>query len=126
MSLLEHNGFKFKNILSKGYNLKEDEAEVLSSITMSDGSIRKNYGKMPKTTITVKFGQLNKQTYKEYISHFSKNEDYYTYYSFKYDKMITKKFFVSLPDTSMISSVGDGRIDEFDVTLSQIGGEINQ
>ena len=28
MSLLEHNGFKFKNILSKGYNLKEDEAEV--------------------------------------------------------------------------------------------------
>lgn len=72
MSLLEHNGFKFKNILSKGYNLKEDEAEVLSSITMSDGSIRKNYGKMPKTTITVKFGQLNKQTYKEYISHFSK------------------------------------------------------
>ena len=40
MSLLEHNGFKFKNILSKGYNLKEDEAEVLSSITMSDGSIR--------------------------------------------------------------------------------------
>lgn len=121
MALLVHEGFEFKNILSKGYNLKEDTPDIISTITMSDGSIRKNYGKMPKTSIKVTFGQLNKSLFKEYIGHFNKYEDYFTYYSFKYDKMITKKFFISLPDISMISSVQNGRYDEFQVELSQIG-----
>ena len=71
MTLLKHGNFKFKNILSGGYNIKEDETDVLSKVTMADGSIRRNYGKMPKTTIKVKFSQLNKDTVKEYISHFS-------------------------------------------------------
>ena len=55
MVLLKHDDFEFKNILSGGYNIIEDEPDVLSESTMADGSIRRNYGKMPKTNIKIKF-----------------------------------------------------------------------
>ena len=70
MVLLKHGNFEFKNILSGGFNIKEDEPDILSEATMADGSIKRNYGKMPKTIITVKFSELNKTTYQEYMSHF--------------------------------------------------------
>ena len=73
MDLLKHGDFIFKNILSGGYNITENEPDVLSEITMSDGSKRRNYGPMPKTNIKVKFSQLNKNIYQEYMSHFSQN-----------------------------------------------------
>ena len=44
MVLLKHDDFEFKNILSGGYNIIEDEPDVLSESTMADGSIRRNYG----------------------------------------------------------------------------------
>lgn len=121
MTLLKHGNFEFKNILSGGYNIKEDETDVLSKVTMADGSIRRNYGKMPKTTIKVKFSQLNKDTYKEYISHFSQNEDVYSYFSVKQQKMLTKKFYVTFPETSVLSITKNHRYDEFEVELQQCG-----
>ena len=121
MVLLKHGDFEFKNILSGGYNIKEDETDVLSKVTMADGSIRRNYGKMPKTTIKVKFSQLNKDTYKEYMSHFSQNEDVYSYFSVKQQKMLTKKFYVTFPETSVLSVTKNHRYDEFEVELTQCG-----
>lgn len=121
MTLLKHGNFEFKNILSGGYNIKEDETDVLSKVTMADGSIRRNYGKMPKTTIKVKFSQLNKDTYKEYMSHFSQNEDVYSYFSVKQQKMLTKKFYVTFPETSVLSITKNHRYDEFEVELQQCG-----
>lgn len=121
MTLLKHGNFEFKNILSGGYNIKEDESDVLSEATMADGSIRRNYGKMPKTTIKIKFSQLNKNTYQEYMSHFSQNEDVYSYFSLKQQTMLTKKFFVTFPDTSILSVTKNHRYDEFEVTLEQCG-----
>lgn len=121
MALLIHEGFEFKNILSGGYQIKEDEPDVKSTHTMGDGSIRRNYGQMNKTEIKIKFGQLNKQTFKEYMEHLKNNEDYYTYYSQKNDCMLTKKFFVSRPNVHIISTLHGGRYDEFEVTFSQIG-----
>ena len=121
MVLLKHNDFEFKNILSAGYNIVEDEPDVLSEVTMADGSIRRNYGKMPKTTIKVKFSQLNKDTYKEYMSHFSQNEDVYSYFSVKQQKMLTKKFYVTFPETSVLSITKNHRYDEFEVELQQCG-----
>ena len=121
MTLLKHGNFEFKNILSGGYNIKEDETDVLSKVTMADGSIRRNYGKMPKTTIKVKFSQLNKDTYKEYMSHFSQNEDVYSYFSPRKQQMLTKKFFVSFPETSILSITKNHRYDEFEVELEQCG-----
>lgn len=121
MVLLKHNDFEFKNILSEGYNIVEDEPDVLSEVTMADGSIRRNYGKMPKTSIKITFGQLNKDTYQEYISHFSNNEDVYSYFSPKQQKMLTKKFYVAFPETSILSTTKNHRYDEFEVELTQCG-----
>ena len=121
MILLKHGDFEFKNILKDGYKIKEDEPDVIAKIKMSDGSERRNYGDMPKTYIKVKFGKLNKDTYKEYISHFSKNEDVYSYFSLKEQKMKTKMFFVTLPEVSVESTNNNHIYDEFEVTLEQCG-----
>ena len=121
MALLKHGSFEFKNILSGGYNIKEDEPEILSEVTMADGSIKRNYGKMPKTSITVKFSQLNKTKYQEYMSHFSQNEDVYSYFSPKKQTMVTKKFFIIFPETSILSITKEHRYDEFEVELQQCG-----
>ena len=121
MTLLKHNNFEFKNILSEGYNITEDEPDVLSEVTMADGSIRRNYGKMPKTNIKITFSQLDKDTYKEYMSHFAQNEDVYSYFSPKQQKMLTKKFYVAFPETSILSTTKSHRYDEFEVTLAQCG-----
>lgn len=122
MALLEHDGFEFKNILSGGFNIIEDEPDIISEIKMANGSIKRNYGDMPKTSIKVKFGQLNKNTYREYISHFSKNEDIYSYFSPKKQMMLTKKFFVKLPNSSLLYfSDIEQSYEEFEVELSQCG-----
>lgn len=121
MVLLKHGNFEFKNILSGGYNITEDEPDVLSEVTMADGSVRRNYGKMPKTNIKVKFSQLDKDKYQEYMSHFSNNEDMYSYFSLKQQKMLTKKFFVKFPETSIVSVTKNHRYDEFEVELEQCG-----
>lgn len=121
MDLLKHDNFTFKNILSGGYNITENEPDVLSETTMADGSIKRNYGPMPKTNIKIKFSQLNKDTYQEYMSHFSKNEDVYSYFSPRQQKMLTKKFFVSFPETSIVSITKNHRYDEFEVELEQCG-----
>lgn len=121
MDLLKHGDFTFKNILSEGYNITENEPDVLSEITMSDGSRRRNYGPMPKTNIKVKFSQLNKDTYQEYMSHFSQNEDVYSYFSPRQQKMLTKNFFVTFPETSIVSITKNHRYDEFEVELEQCG-----
>ena len=121
MDLLKHGDFTFKNILSEGYNITENEPDVLSETTMADGSIRRNYGPMPKTNIKVKFSQLDKDTYKEYMSHFSQNEDVYSYFSPRQQKMLTKKFFLTFPETSIVSTTKKHRYDEFEVELKQCG-----
>ena len=121
MVLLKHGNFEFKNILSEGYNIIEDEPDVLSESIMADGSIRRNYGKMPKTNIKIRFSQLNKDTYQEYISHFLQNEDVYSYFSPKQQKMLTKKFFVTFPETSILSTTKNHRYDELEVELEQCG-----
>ena len=121
MDLLKHGDFTFKNILSGGYNITEDEPDVIKEVTMRDGSVRRNYGPMPKTYIKVKFSQLNKETYQEYMSHFSKNEDVYSYFSPRKQQMLTKKFFVTFPETSILSITKNHRYDEFEVELEQCG-----
>lgn len=122
MVLLEHNGFQFKNILSGGYNILENEPDIISEITMADGSIKRNYGEMPKTSIKVKFGRLNKKLYKEYISHFKENEGVYSYFSPRKQMTLTKKFFVKFPESSILHGTDEKQIyDEFEIELKQCG-----
>ena len=122
MVLLKHGNFEFKNILSGGYTILEDKADIISKVTMADGTEKRNYGEMPKTLIKIRFGQLNKDTYKEYMSHFSKNEDIYSYFSPKKQNMLTKKFFVNFPENSMLyCSDIEQNYEEFEIELSQCG-----
>ena len=77
---------------------------------------------MPKTSIKIKFGQLDKETYQEYISHFANNEDTYTYFSPRHQTMLTKKFFVTLPKNSMLyGSDIEQKYEEFEIELKQCG-----
>ena len=122
MVLLKHGNFEFHHILSGGYNILENDPNVISEVTMADGTIKRNYGEMPKTSIKIKFSQLDKTTYKEYMSHFEKNEDVYSYFSPRKGFMLTKKFFVTFPENSMI--YGDDTeqtYDEFEIELNQCG-----
>lgn len=121
MALLEHNGFEFKNILSGGYNILEDDPHIISESVMANGEIKRNYGDMPKTSIKIKFGQLSKDKYKEYMSHFQNNEDVYSYFSPRKQTMLTKKFFVKFPEASILSITNNHRYDEFEVELEQCG-----
>ena len=122
MVLLKHGDFEFHHILSGGFNILENEPEVISEITMADGSIKRNYGEMPKTSIKIKFSQLDKETYTEYMSHFVNNEDTYTYFSPRNQTMLTKKFFVTFPESSMIyGSDTEQTYDELEIELNQCG-----
>lgn len=122
MVLLKHGSFEFHHILSGGYNILEEEPDIISEIKMADGSIKRNYGDMPKTYVKIKFGQLNKDTYQEYMFHFSKNEDVYSYFSPRNQTILTKKFFVKFPESSMIYENNAEQIyDEFEVELEQCG-----
>jgi exonuclease III len=122
MVLLKHGNFEFHHILSGGFNILENEPKVISEITMADGSIKRNYGEMPKTSIKIKFSQLDKETYTEYMSHFVNNEDTYTYFSPRNQTMLTKKFFVTFPENSMIyGSDAEQTYDEFEIELNQCG-----
>ena len=122
MTLLQHGNFKFSNILSGGYNIKENDPDILTKYTMADGSIKRNYGLMPKTNIKIKFSQLNKDLYQEYMSHFSNNEDTYSYFSPRNQTMLTKKFFVKFPENSLLyESDTEQTYDEFEVELEQSG-----
>lgn len=122
MVLLKHNNFEFHHILSGGFNILEDEPDVISEVKMADGTIKRNYGDMPKTSIKIKFSQLDKATYQEYMSHFSQNEDVYSYFSPKKQTMLTRKFFVSFPENSLLY-VDDTEqtYDEFEIELNQCG-----
>ena len=122
MVLLKHGDFEFHHILSGGFNILENEPDVISEITMADGTIKRNYGEMPKTFIRIIFSQLDKSTYQEYMAHFKKNEDVYSYFSPREQKMITKKFFVTFPENSMLYGTDtEQTYDEFEIELNQCG-----
>lgn len=122
MVLLKHGNFEFHNILSGGYKILSNKPQVLSETTMADGTIKRNYGDMPKTTIKVKFGNLDRVTYRQYISHFLLPEDTYTFLNTDTGTMQTKKFFVTRPEDSLdyIDDFEETHT-EFEITLQQCG-----
>ena len=121
MDLLIHNGFSFHNILKNGYEVLIDEPDVISKVTMANGSIRKNYRQMSKTTVKVKFGQLDKATYRQYISHFLLPEDNFTFYNTTTENMLTKRFEIKR-DTDSLGFISNQEEthSEFSVTLKQV------
>lgn len=122
MVLLKHGDFEFQNILSGGYKILPNKPHVLSETTMANGTIKRNYGDMPKTTIKVKFGNLDRETYRQYISHFQLPEDTYTFFNTDTGEMLTKKFFVTRPEDNLeYADDLEETHKEFEITLQQCG-----
>ena len=122
MTLLKHGDFEFKHILKDGYKVLPNKPEVLSKVLMADGTVKRNYGYMPKTTVKVKFGKLNRETYREYISNFKFPEDNYTYCDTDTGEMLTKKFFVTRPEDKIdYIDDTDELHEEFEIILEQCG-----
>lgn len=121
MDLLIHNGFSFKNILKNGYKPLINKPDVINEVIMANGAIRKNYRQMSKTTVKITFGQLDRATYRQYISHFLLPEDNYTIRDTTTGEMITKRFAVERDEDSLDFINDDAEThEEFSVTLSQV------
>lgn len=122
MELLKHGDFVFSNILRSGYKVTTNKPEVLSKITMADGTVKRNYGEMPKTTVKIKFGQLDRITYRLYMSHFQLPEDNYTYLDTDTGEMLTKRFFVTRPQ-DVVNYIDENEEihEEFEIILEQCG-----
>ena len=122
MTLLKHGNFEFHHILSGGFKILPNEPKVISQITMADGTEKRNYGEMPKTTIKVTFGKLDRKTYREYISHFKLPEDNYTYCDTDTGEELTKRFFVTRPEDVLDYIDDEDELhDEFEIILEQCG-----
>ena len=122
MYLLKHNNFEFKNIISNGFAILPEEYQVITEIEMADGSVKRNYKEKTKTTIRVTFGRLNRELYRQYISHFILPEDVYEYYDTYTGEYKKKRFFVKR-NADILNFIND--IDEwheeFEIELQQCG-----
>lgn len=121
MDLLIHNNFSFRHILKNGYKVLIDNPDVICKVKMANGSVRNNYRPMPKTTVKIKFGKLNRETYRQYISHFLLPEDNYSFYNTHTGLMETKRFEIKR-DEDNLDYIDDNKEthNEFGVTLEQI------
>lgn len=121
MALLMFRNYEFPKILASGYIIDEDVPNILAEYTMADGTIRRNYGRMPKTNITVKFSQLDQYEYMQIVEKLGQSDGEFTYYSPKHNGMMTKLFNITYP-TASVNYEGDPIIyDEFEIKLEQCG-----
>lgn len=121
MDLLIHNNFSFHNILQDEYCVLLNKPDAICKVTMANGSVRTNYRQMSKTTVKIKFGQLDRETYRQYISHFLLSEDNYTFYDTHTGLMVTKRFKVDREEDRLNYISEDAETHrEFGVTLTQV------
>ena len=102
-----------------GYGLKEDQDIVLSTLTMADGTERRNIAEKKKVTISLKFTKIDGNTLSNYLL-LMDNDFKATYYSVKYKTTKTATFrLTEKPNIEMIGSYLD-ILEEFDVNLESV------
>lgn len=102
-----------------GYAIQEDEDKVLSTLTMADGTERRNIAEKKKVTINLKFTKIDGNILSNYLTLMS-SDFQATYYSFKYKTSKTATFrLTEKPTIEMIGSYLD-ILEEFDVTLESV------
>lgn len=105
--------------MKNGYIIKEDEDIVLASITMADGTVRRNIAEKKKIILKIKFSKIDSQTLSNYLS-LMENDFNALYYSPKYKIQKSATFRLKeKPDIEMISSYID-LFEEFDIELESI------
>ena len=117
--LIKISNTKLQYILRGGYNIQENQDIVLDSKTMADGTERRNIAEKKKTTINIKFSQIDGVTLKSYITLLQ--SDFTATYWSKDDRTYkTGTFRVeNKPTNSMIYS-SDEIYDEFNVEMESV------
>lgn len=117
--LLKIGETKLKYILRGGYSIKENQEIVLANKTMADGTERRNIAEKKKTTISIKFSQIDGETLKQYCNlmltdfeatYWSKDDRTYKVAIFRLNEN---------PTNSLLYSK-DEIYDEFEITLESV------
>lgn len=116
MYLIKKDGFEFSNILSGNYILS-NQPEILRKTKMSNGNIKVIYADYSSLTISIKFGQLDGATIKEYSDKFV--DGVYEYWDTDTRTYKTANFIVTKGDKVMLNSNNGERYDDFDILLEK-------
>lgn len=117
--LIKIGNIKLKYILSKGYQIQENQDIVLSKKTMADGTERRNIAEKKRTTIKISFSQIDGKTLMEY-NELWKNDFEANYWS--KDERIYKMGIFRLKNkpTNAILYSPTEIFDEFDITMESV------
>ena len=117
--LIKIGNTKLRYILRSGYQIQENQDIVLATLTMADGTKRRNIAEKKKTTISITFSQIDGQTLQSYCNLWL-NDFEATYWSKDSRQYKTGTFRVSdKPSNSMLYSV-DEIYDEFTVEMESV------
>lgn len=117
--LLKIGDTKLRYILSGGYQIQENQEIVLSKKTMADGTERRNIAEKRKTTIKIRFSQINGTTLQNYNNLWK--QDFIAEYWSKDDRMYkTGIFRVSKKATNSMLNSPKEIFDEFDITMESV------
>ena len=114
--LIKKDNFKFSQILEKGY-VYQNNPVVLNKSQKADGSIKIIYAQYKELTISIKFGNLDGDTIKDYNNRFT--DGLYEYWDVDTKTYKQANFIVEKGDKTMISSKNGERYDDFDVILTK-------
>lgn len=114
--LIKKDNFKFSQILEKGY-VYQNNPVVLNKSQKADGSIKIIYAQYKELTISIKFGNLDGDTIKDYNSKFT--DGLYEYWDVDTKTYKQANFIVEKGDKTMLSSKHGERYDDFDVILTK-------
>lgn len=117
--LIKIGDTKLKYILRGGYQIQENQEIVLSKKTMADGTERRNIAEKRKTTIKIKFSEIDGATLQSYCQMWL--EDFAAEYWSKDDRMYKSAIFrVEKKPTNAMLYSPDEIFDEFDVVLESV------
>lgn len=114
--LIKKDGFKFSQILEKGY-VYENNPVILNKSQKADGSIKIIYAQYKELTISIKFGNLDGDTIKDYNNRFT--DGLYEYWDVDTKTYKQANFIVEKGKKNMLSSKHGEKYDDFDVVLTK-------
>ena len=114
--LIKKDDFKFSQILEKGY-VYENNPVILNKSQKADGSIKIIYAQYKELTISIKFGNLDGDTIKDYNNRFT--DGLYEYWDVDTKTYKQANFIVEKGKKTMLSSKHGEKYDDFDVVLTK-------
>lgn len=114
--LIKKDGFKFSQILEKGY-VYENNPVILNKSQKADGSIKIIYAQYNELEISITFGNLDGDTIKDYNSRFT--DGLYEYWDTDTKTYKQAYFIVEKGKKKMLSSKRGEKYDDFDVVLTK-------